>query len=109
VTGEWLRGHSRLARIPGFGVSLAIGLAIAAILYLLLAIGECLPRDGSAEMHACEAIRRRDVRLYPVLLGTSVMGSVWLHWRGAVGTWLVALTSGLIAAVMLMTINALSS
>lgn len=91
----------------GFGVSLIGGFGLAGFIYAILAVNECLPRDGSAEMRACDAIKRRDFWLYPVLVGLSAAGSIVLHWRGAVGTWLVALTTGLNAAIALMVINAL--
>ncbi len=92
----------------GFGVSLIGGLGLAGFIYLVLAIGECLPRDGSAEMVACDATKQQEAWLYPLLFVIAVTGSLILHWRGAVGAWLAALTSGLIAAVMLMVVNALS-
>ena len=90
----------------GFGMGLLTGIGIAGLIYLVLAVGECLPRDQSAAMHACEAIKRRDFWLYPVLFLISATGSVTLHLRGATGSWLLAATSGLIAAVALMLVNA---
>ena len=98
----------QLVRHIGFGVALAAGLGIAGFIYVVLAVSECLPRDGSAEMQACDAIKQRDFWLYPVLLTIALAGSLVLHWRGAVGTWLLAITSGLAAAIALMIINALS-
>jgi hypothetical protein len=44
--------------------------------------------------------------MQPLIIALS--GSLVLHWRGAVGTWLLAITSGLAAAIALMVINALS-
>jgi hypothetical protein len=108
VTASLRADRPRLVRHLGFGVSLVIGLGIAAFIYLVLAISECLPRDGSAEMQVCDAIKRRDFWLYPVLLSVSVAASLWLHLRGAAGTWLLAITSGLTAAIALMVVNALS-
>ena len=107
MTTPLLRDGARLIRHLGFAMALLVGLGLASLIYLVLALSECLPRDGSAEMQACDAIKRRDFWLFPVLVGLSAAGSILRHWRGAVGTWLVALTSGLIAAMMLMVINAL--
>lgn len=108
MTGPQPQGRPALIRHIVFSACLAIGLLSAAFIYLILAISECLPRDGSAAMQACDTIKQRDAWLYPVLLSVSVAASLWLHLRGAVGTWLLAITSGLTAAIALMVINALS-
>lgn len=100
--------RSRLWRHAGFGFSLLIGLGLAALVYLFLAISECLPRNGSPEMLACDAIKRREAWLYPALLAVSVTGAITLHIRGAARSWLMAMASGLMAAVALTVINALT-
>ena len=83
------------------------GVVIAGLIYLVLVISECLPRDDSLAMLACEAVKQRDFWLYPVLLTISLAGCIALYLRGAVGSWLVAMTAGLHAAVALTLINAL--
>jgi hypothetical protein len=90
----------------GFSIALLVGLFIAALVYLMLAIGECLPRDGSAQMQACDAIKRRDAWLYPVLFMASAGGSIVMHLRRASLALLLAATSGMIAAAALMLVNA---
>lgn len=96
----------RLRQHIGFSIALLVGFFIAALVFLILAIGECLPRDDSAQMQACEAIKRRDVWLYPVLFMASAGGSIVMHLRSASLALLFAVTSGLIAAAALMVVNA---
>lgn len=91
----------------GFGAALLGGVVIAGFIYLILAVGECLPRDESTEMLACDATKQREAWLYPLLFVLSAAGSIVMHLRGAAGAWLVALASSLIAAVALMVINPL--
>ncbi|AOL95364.1 hypothetical protein BG023_112452 [Porphyrobacter sp. LM 6] len=101
-------GHrqSRWKRHIVFGLAFLAGFLVAASIYLILAIGECIPRDGSAQMHACDAIKRRDFWLYPLLFAATAGGSIAMHWRGVSLASLCAATSGLVAAVALMLANA---
>jgi hypothetical protein len=107
VTGARRPDRARLIRHIGFGTVLLGGVAVAGFIYLILAISECLPRDGSAEMLACDATKQREAWLFPLLFVLSAAGSIVLHWRGAAGAWLVAVASGVIAAIALIVINAL--
>ncbi|PWG01434.1 hypothetical protein DF286_00015 [Sphingosinicella humi] len=74
-----------------------VGLALAFLVFLGLAMGECLPRDESSAMHACDAAKQREFWLYPLLVLLSVAAAIWLEVRGSPFGRIVAALSGIIA------------
>lgn len=66
-----------------FAVLTLVGLSLALLVFLGLAMGECLPRDGSASMRACDVAKQREFWLYPLLVLLSAATAVWLEVRGS--------------------------
>ncbi|MBH0112270.1 hypothetical protein I5E68_04785 [Novosphingobium sp. YJ-S2-02] len=86
---------------------IAIGLAIAYFVFAMLAMGECLPRDGSVEMQTCDAVKRREFWLYPCLVGALLIVATWAQIRGAVWGRMIGLICGVAAAMLLVLIEAI--
>jgi hypothetical protein len=55
-------------RLIAFAAMAVLSLVFAFLLCIPLVLGECVPRDGSAAMHACDAAKRFEFRAFPILL-----------------------------------------
>jgi hypothetical protein len=56
---------------------------IAFLIFLMLALGECLPRDGSAAMRACDAGKHFEVRALPLLELLALAGGLLAALKGS--------------------------
>ena len=99
-------GHSRV-HWAVFGLCSLIGLVSAALLFAFLAVSECLPRDGSVSMLACDAEKKREFWLYPLLFAVSLAAATWLERKGRLRGKLLAATAGIVAMCMLLLIERL--
>jgi magnesium-transporting ATPase (P-type) len=72
------------------------GLLIAFLIFVVSAMGECLPRDGSTHMQVCDGEKRRFFRLYPTVVFSIVIVSAWLQAAGIRWARVLALFSGLV-------------
>jgi hypothetical protein len=88
-----------------FAVCSLIGLSSAVLIFAVLAMMECLPRDGSPLMHACDLVKRREVWLYPLLLAMFLSLAVWLQMRGHVWGNVLGALSGVAALCLLILIE----
>lgn len=95
-----------VTRHIAFGAALMAGFAMATFIYLFLAMGECLPRDDSAQMLACDAIKRRDFWLFPTLWLITLACGIYRHVRMQGGAAMLALGSAILAWIALGLINA---
>jgi hypothetical protein len=98
----------KLAQRPSwarFALAAAGGLVLALAIYMGMALSECLPRDDSAAMRACDIAKAREFWLYPLLVLVSLTLSIWLHARGS--RWGIALALGgaMIVAIALTRIE----
>lgn len=98
--------HPIFTRHIAFGAALIAGFVLATLIYFFLAMGECLPRDGSAQMLICDAIKRRDFWLFPTLWLIAVGYGVYRHVRIQSGAAMLALGSAILAWIALGLINA---
>jgi hypothetical protein len=88
-----------------FAVCSLIGLFSAAFIFAVLAMMECLPRDGSPSMHACDVAKEREFWLYPLLLVISLATAAWLQMRGPVWGKILAALAGVTALCVLILIE----
>jgi hypothetical protein len=88
-----------------FAVCSLIGLASAMLIFAGLAMGECLPRDASASIHACDAEKHREFWCYPLLLAVSLSTAFWLQIRGSGWGKMVAALAGVAALCVLILIE----
>tara|TARA_R110001606_G_scaffold358205_1_gene509780 strand:- start:4446 stop:4778 length:333 start_codon:yes stop_codon:yes gene_type:complete len=100
------RQQKLLGWVTFFATVLA-GLVFAFLVFALLAMGECLPRDDSISMHACDAIKQREFWLYPALVTTLLGIAAWLQNSGQRVGHAIALTCGFTGVMMLWMIEAL--
>ncbi len=84
------------------------GLTAAFFVFMMLAMGECLPRDGSEAMHSCDTIKQREFWLYPTLVLCLIVAATWLQMKQRRIGLLVALASGLVGTMALWLIEALT-
>lgn len=93
--------------VAAFVVLTLVGLGFACVVILWLAMGECLPRDGSAAMQACDTAKDREFWLYPLLVLLNFATSVCLQVRGSSLGRIVAGSSGITAVLVLSIIEML--
>lgn len=88
-----------------FAAAVLAGLGLTVAVVMGLAMGECLPRDASATMHACDAAKQREFWLFPLLLLVTLVLAVWLQMRGSRWGQGLALAGAMIAAMAMMGIE----
>lgn len=90
-----------------FIIMMIAGLTAAFFVFIMLAMGECLPRDGSDAMHTCDTIKQREFWLYPTLVFCLIVVATWLQMKQRRIGLLVALASGFVGAIVLWLVEAL--
>jgi len=58
-----------------------VGLFFGFAFFIGMMLGDCLPRDGSAAMHACDNSKDLGFRTYPFLLLAGFMAGGFVAWR----------------------------
>lgn len=91
--------------LPTLLLGLCFGFLLAAILYVFMAIGECLPRDGSAAMLACDQSKRIEGRLYPTSVLAGFAFATVLHLKRLRLALSIVLLSPLIALLFTATVT----
>jgi len=78
-------------------------LAIAFLIFVLLMMGECLPRNGSAAMHACDAGKHFEFFAFPLTtLASVVAGATALRSGRRIGLAIIGLAPFLALTVVLL-------
>ena len=90
-----------------FGLLLLAGLFLALLMFAGIAMGDCIPRDGSASMLACDATKQRAFWIYPLMVCAAAAIAVWLQARGSRAGGLLAIASGVVAMAGLLVVNAI--
>ena len=88
-------------RSKPFWPAAALGIGLALVCFVMLAIGECLPRDDSPAMLRCDQAKSREVWLFPVLIVCQLVMSKMMHAHGILGGRLLAGSCGLLALIVL--------
>jgi hypothetical protein len=99
--GMVARPQSKRPSWASFVATTIAGLTVAFFVFVILAMGECLPRDGSGMMQVCDTTKQREFWLYPALAIALVVIAIWLQVNGRRSGRLIALGSGLAGAVVL--------
>ena len=90
-----------------FVASSIAGLLLAFFVFAMLAMGECLPRDGSKLMHACDVTKEREFWLFPALVMFMMAIATWVQFNARRLSHAIALTCGLTGAIALWLVEAL--
>ena len=98
---------ARRAHWGMFATAVIGALGAGFVLFGLLALGECLPRDGSAAMQACDIEKQREFWLYPALMILSLGAGARLHAARPIPGLALAIASPLLSLVLLLTIGRL--
>ena len=72
----------------------------------MLAMGECLPRDGSLETQICDVEKNREFWLYPLLVGSLIVLAAVVELRGKPWGKILGAASGLLSFLALIIIEA---
>jgi hypothetical protein len=69
-------------RRTNLAAAVTLGLLLMLACYAFLALGECLPRDASAQMQACDKARSFEFWAYPSLCLSLFMAAALLGRKG---------------------------
>ena len=75
-----------------FLVAMGAGIVLAAICFVPILMGECLPRDGGSYTAACD--RARNISIYGYLASVAVIWIGAFFWRRRRPAWSVMLAFG---------------
>ena len=80
-------------------------MASALVIFGILAMAECLPRDGSLKMIACDIEKQREFWLYPLIVFGAIILAACAEIRGKTWGKTLSAASGVIALIILLMIG----
>ena len=92
-----MKGRNPRTRWIVFAACELVGLVFAAFLFMGLAMSECLPRDGSPGMNACDITKQREFWLFPTLVAVWIGLATVLEVRRSTMGKVLATLSGVMA------------
>ena len=81
-------------------------MAFSFSVFLALALGECLPRDGSAQMTACDLEKAREIWVYPLLVIVLMALAIVAELERKIWAKALVGASGLLALAILFLVEA---